>query len=29
VDLARAVEAGTVTVDDLVIEAVKRLTVHA
>jgi hypothetical protein len=27
--LARAVEAGTVTVDDLVIEAVKRLTVHA
>ncbi|NDI18251.1 MAG: hypothetical protein EBY89_00565, partial [Actinobacteria bacterium] len=29
VDLARAVDTGSVTVDDLVIEAVRRLTVHA
>jgi hypothetical protein len=28
-DLARAVESGSVTVDDTVVEAVKRLTVHA
>ena len=28
-DLARAVDTGSVTVDDLVIEAVRRLTVHA
>ena len=29
VDLARAVDTGSVTVDDLVVEAVRRLTVHA
>jgi hypothetical protein len=29
VDLARAVEAGSITVDDVVVEAVRRLTVHA
>jgi hypothetical protein len=29
VDLARAVDTGSVTVDDLVIEAVRRLTLHA
>jgi hypothetical protein len=29
VDLARAVESGTVTVDDAVVQAVQRLTVHA
>ena len=29
VDLARAVEAGSVTVDDVVVDAVRRLTVHA
>ena len=28
-DLARAIETGSVTVDDDVVEAVKRLTVHA
>ena len=28
-DLARAVDTGSVTVDDIVIEAVRRLTVHA
>jgi predicted molibdopterin-dependent oxidoreductase YjgC len=28
-DLARAVESGSVTVNDTVVEAVKRLTVHA
>jgi hypothetical protein len=29
VDLARAVETGSITVDDVVVEAVRRLTVHA
>ena len=29
VDLARAVESGSVTVDDVVVQAVQRLTVHA
>jgi formate dehydrogenase major subunit len=29
VDLARAVEAGSVTVDDVVVQAIQRLTVHA
>jgi formate dehydrogenase major subunit len=29
VDLAQAVEAGSITVDDVVVEAVRRLTVHA
>ena len=29
VDLAQAVEAGSITVDDIVVEAVRRLTVHA
>jgi glycerol-3-phosphate O-acyltransferase len=28
-DLAQAVEAGSITVDDVVVEAVRRLTVHA
>jgi hypothetical protein len=29
VDLSQAVEAGSITVDDVVVEAVRRLTVHA
>lgn len=28
-DISRAVEAGSITVDDVVVEAVRRLTVHA